>query len=172
MKTARNGMPYLQLGELWYLKQNPETGSVWAQAARCGCEIFWELYQEPCEDGSVAYTGNVLVNGKLLSKANAHSLVTNSLSQQNPQGREVNEMAEQTVQTERPSLTEDPGVVGFAQKRQSRNGNGEYYRLSLKDGTIAVGFMTSKGDIVFKKSNSQDGNFFEWAARANNAQSK
>ena len=70
------GIEFVKAGKLYYLEQNPDTGSFFAAKAREGAKINWELSSVPVAGKKLAYTGKVLLNGRLMEKENARDILT------------------------------------------------------------------------------------------------
>lgn len=69
------GVTWTKEGDLYYLKQNPGAPSVWAKALKKGFDIEWELSKQPVADSKLDYTGNVRINGQLMTKDKARDVI-------------------------------------------------------------------------------------------------
>ena len=59
----------------WYIEQNKNKSTFWAEAARRGFNIYWELFKAPENGRRLLYTGRILINGKLTYKEDARRII-------------------------------------------------------------------------------------------------
>jgi len=63
----------------YYLKQNPDTQSIFARAQREGIEIYWVTTGYPIPS-AINYTGNVYINKTRYDRFEARKAILNILS--------------------------------------------------------------------------------------------
>lgn len=68
------GIFWIKKAGEYLLEQNPETGSVFAQAARKGRKIQWVIKNKPVP-GHLEYTGEVIIDGKRMTKEQAKEML-------------------------------------------------------------------------------------------------
>jgi len=69
------GVEYVKAGNKFLLDQNPDTHSSYAYAAKSGHKIQWELSEKPVAGEKLAYTGKVILDGKLMDRDDASALL-------------------------------------------------------------------------------------------------
>ena len=61
---------------LYYLEQNPYSGSIFATAKRTrGFPIYWEIKKYPHTHGDIEYTGNIVFLFQLLKRAEVFKIL-------------------------------------------------------------------------------------------------
>ena len=69
------GVYFIEHNGKFLLDQNPDSHSSFAYAAKSGHKIQWELSKAPVAGDKLQYTGNVIVDGKEMSKDQAYQLL-------------------------------------------------------------------------------------------------
>ncbi len=64
----KHGVAWRKNGNEYMLEQNPNSGSVFAYAARRGKDIQWVMLAKP-EIGNLQYQGDVIIDGVRMSMA-------------------------------------------------------------------------------------------------------
>jgi len=75
------GITWIKAGSKYLLDQNPNTATSYAKAASKGIKIQWELTEKPIAGEKPSYTGNVSINGQMMTKPAAHKVIAGLLRQ-------------------------------------------------------------------------------------------
>jgi len=59
----------------FFLDQNPSSTSLFARGRRDGHDIKWELERYPADYKTLAYTGNVLIDGRYVARNDARRIL-------------------------------------------------------------------------------------------------
>lgn len=74
-------VPIYKLDNLYYVLQNPTTGSIFGTFARRGFTIYWEVREYP-KFGELKYTGRLIHSFKLTTKGEAYDFFSAILKQE------------------------------------------------------------------------------------------
>jgi hypothetical protein len=75
------GVRWIKLDDKEYwLQQNPATSSIFAEGKRAGMDILWVCSDKPIP-GHIAYTGELMINGKRMLRYDAVQAIRNWLTE-------------------------------------------------------------------------------------------
>lgn len=120
-------------GSEYLLDQNPETGSSWANYALAGHTVQWVLSEKPRAGTRLSYTGEVVIDGKRISKQDSLGVVQNK-------EKEVLKMAQKKteVKVRRLNKVEHGSTRAFADIETPEFVIKGYRVVENKDGELFV----------------------------------
>lgn len=68
-------LPVYKEKDKFFLDQNPSSTSLFARGKRDGHDIKWELNKYPSDYKTLAYTGNVLMDGRYIARNDARRIL-------------------------------------------------------------------------------------------------